>query len=254
MRLFKVALLSLFDVIRHNYAYHSGALTYHFMLSMAPMTIVLLNLISFLPVLDIEKVEATLENMLPQYTGVVVREILEVQKRSHETSLIALSLAYFFSVGFIKYLGRAFSFVSDGRLGGKRELFYWVFMPVFLLGAILVILTFFFLSLFVKVMIPKDYIYLIDLIYMFPGTVVVAILYKSFLKSEITLLRLITTSLYISALMFLTQLAFTWYIANLFRGSLLYGSLSTVIVFLLWINLIFLTLLYGARMLSRLEE
>jgi len=60
-----------------------------------------------------------------------------------------------------------------------------------------------------------------------------------------TAAKLIGVSALVSFLMFLLQLGFTWYIVHIFKGSVLYGSLSTVIVFLLWINLLFLTILFG---------
>jgi len=53
---------------------------------------------------------------------------------------------------------------------------------------------------------------------------------------------------------FVSQSLLSWYVANLFKGSLLYGSLSTVVIFLLWINILFLILLGGARMIYRLSK
>ncbi|WP_457599918.1 YihY/virulence factor BrkB family protein [Hydrogenivirga sp.] len=253
-RFLREAFLSVVDLFRNNYTYHSGALTYHFLLSMAPLTIVLLNLLSFLPVVDIGEVEQTIDRLFPQYTNKVIHEILEVQKRSRETSLIALGLSYFFSVGFIKYVGRAFSFVSEGELGERRELFYWFFMPVFLLGIVLTISLSFFLSIYLKLVVPPAYSAVVDLSYAIPGTLVLLFIYRSFLKNPIGIGKLFLVSAYVSLLMFLSQLAFTWYIAHVFKGSLLYGSLSTIIVSLLWVNLLFLTLLYGARLIHRLGK
>ncbi len=253
-RFFKVALLSFFDIFKENYTYHSGALTYHFMLSMAPLTIVLLNMLSLLPITDMGEIERTIDRIFPQYTNTVIHEILQVQKRSRETSIIALGISYFFSVGFIKYVGKAFSFVSEGELGERRELFYWFFMPLFLLSVVLVMSASFFLSIYLKLVIPKGYSVLIDLSYIIPGTLILFLLYRSFLKDGFGIGKLLGISAFVALLMFATQLAFTWYIAHLFRGSLLYGSLSAIVVFLLWMNLIFLTLLYGARLIHRLRR
>jgi len=58
----RATLLSLIDVVRYNYTYHSGALTYHFMLSIAPLTIVLVHLFSLLllcPIKDSVSPEAS---------------------------------------------------------------------------------------------------------------------------------------------------------------------------------------------------
>ena len=252
-RFFKIALLSFFDIFRENYTYHSGALTYHFMLSMAPLTVVLLNMLSLLPITDIGEIERTIDRLFPQYTNTVIHEILQIQKRSGETSIIALGLSYFFSVGFIKYVGKALSFVSEGEFGEKRELFYWFFMPLFLLSVVLILSVSFFLSIYLKLVIPKGYSVLLDLSYILPGTLILFLLYRSFLKDGVGVGKLFGISAFVALLMFVTQLGFTWYIAHLFRGSLLYGSLSAIVVFLLWMNLIFLILLYGARLIHRFK-
>ncbi len=246
--------LSLIDLFRESYTYHSGALTYHFMLTMAPLTIVLLNLLSFLPMVDMGELERVVDRLFPQYTNRVIHEILEVQRRSKETSFIALGISYFFSVGFIKYVGRALSFVSEGRMGEKKEIFYWLFMPIFLLAVVAVISAYFFLSIYIKLVVPRTYSLIADASSVIPMTLILFLVYVSFLKEGIGLLKLMLVSLLVSLIMLSIQFGFTWYIAHLFKGSLLYGSLSAVVVFLLWVNLIFLTMLFGGRLIYRLKE
>jgi len=254
IRVFLKALtLSLIDVFQKGYMYHSGALTYHFMLAIAPLTIVLLNMLSFFPLVDVGEIEKFLSGVLPQYTSRIVKEILEVQKRSGETSFVALMLSYFFSVGFIKYMGRAFAFVSEGKLGERRELFYWVFMPVFLLAVVVSLSVYFFISIYIKLVLPLGVLPLLYVFYLIPGTLILTLLYRSFAKEPPSMKEVFSVSLLVSFLLSLAQLGFTWYIANVFRGSLLYGSLSAIVVFLLWSNTLFLMLLFGARLIYRLK-
>ncbi len=250
----KALLLSILDAVRENYTYHSGALTYHFLLSIAPLTIVLVNILSLLPAFDLEKLELTIDKVFPQYTLKVIHEIIEIQRRIKETSLIAILLSYVFSVGFIKHMGRALSLVSGGELGEKREPFYWIFMPVFLLGVIVAIFLTFLLSIYVKFVIPKGLSIFVDVVYVIPATVILFLLYRSFLRVSFGNLALLTISFLISLLILLVQILFSWYIVNVFRGNLFYGSLSSIIVFLLWTNLIFLLLLLGARLIYRSKK
>ncbi|NPA41597.1 MAG: hypothetical protein GXO18_04915 [Aquificae bacterium] len=254
MNLFKAIALSFYDLIRQNYAYHSGALTYQFLLSIAPLTIVLVNALSLMPVIDLDRIIETVDRILPQYTNKVVHEILALQKKSGQVSFIALGLSYFFSVGFIKNLGKAFYFVSEGLLGQKREFLYWLLMPVLLLVFILVMSAFFFLSLYMKFVIPKTYTFVSDLLYVLPGALILMVLYGSFLTRRVSPYKLMFVSFFVSVLIFLIQWVFTWYVANIFKGSLLYGSLSTVVAFLIWANLIFLMIVLGARLIYRLEN
>ncbi len=253
-RLSKALLLTFFDLLRQNYLYHSGALTYHFMLSIAPLTIVLIHLISFLPFFEISRVEPFLDRLFPQYTSRVIHEIIQVQQKGTQTSFLALGVSYVFSVGFLRNLSKAFSYVSEDLLGGKREVFYWFLMPLLMIALVLIISLSFFLSVYIKLVLPKSLSTFADLFYILPGALVILTLYVSFLKRKVNPVALVLTSLLVSLGMFILQSAFTWYVAKVFKGSLIYGSLSTVVAFLLWINLIFLSLLLGARLIYRFEN
>ncbi len=253
-KILKLVFASGLDVFRKGYSYHSGALTYSFMLSMAPLTIVTLNIAGLMPIFDINRVEEIIDRFFPQYTTKVVHEILEIQKRSAQSSLIALGLSYVFSVSFLKNMGKAFSFVSEGSGGERREIFYWFIMPVLVLAGLAVVSVSFFLNIYLRLIIPTGYALLINLSYALPVAAILFLIYRSFLKAGIGNTKLFAVSLFISLLMFFLQWGFTWYIAHLFKGSILYGSLSTIVVFLLWINLTFLTLLYGARLIYRIKN
>ena len=250
----RVLFLSLLDSIRYNYTYHSGALTYHFMLSIAPLTIVLVHILSLLPFFEIERVELILDRFFPQYTSKVIHEIINVQQKGVQTSFVALGVSYVFSVGFLRNMSKAFSYVSEDLLGGKRELFYWFLMPLLMLAFVLVLSASFFLSVYLKVILPRSLSAVSDLSYVLPGTLIIFLLYVSFLRRRINLGVVLLSAALVSVIMFLLQTLFTWYLAKVFKGSLLYGSLSTVVAFLLWINLIFLSLLLGARLIYRLQN
>ena len=253
-RFLRAVLLSILDTIGRNYTYHSGALTYHFMLSIAPLTVVLVHLLSLLPFFEIERIELLLDRFFPQYTSRVIHEIIQLQQKGFQTSFLALGISYVFSVGFLRNVSKAFSYVSEGLLGGKREVFYWFLMPVLMLAFVSILSASFFLSVYLKVILPKYLSALSDLSYILPGATILFLLYLSFLKRRARLKVILTASLFVSLMMFLLQTLFTWYLAKVFKGSLLYGSLSTAVAFLLWINLIFLSLLLGARLIYRLEN
>ena len=250
----KAVFLSLTDTIKNNYTYHSGALTYHFMLSIAPLTVVLIHLLSFLPFFGIDKIELLLDRFFPQYTSQVIHEIIRLQHKGFQGSFLALGVSYVFSVGFLKNMSRAFSYVSGNILGGRNELFYWFLMPILMLVFIIILSAFFLLSVYLKVVLPRPLSVISELSYILPGTAILFFLYLSFLKKRVSLKTILITSLFVSMLMFFLQMLFTWYLAKVFKGSLLYGSLSTAVAFLLWINLIFLSMLSGARLIYRLEN
>jgi len=250
----RLLFLTLFDGIRENYFYHSGALTYHFLLSLAPLAVVLFSFADLIPFLSIDRIESAVEQLFPRHTASILHEILEVRRRRTETSLLAFFLSYVFSVGFIRSMAKALSLVSEGVFGERREILYWLLMPLFLLGGAVILFGGFAISLYLKFVLPGGYRFAVELVYILPGTLLLLLLYLGFLRRRVSPIRLICVSLLISSSLFLLQLLFTLYITHIFRGNLLYGSLSSLIVFLLWTNLVFLLFLLGARLIFRLES
>lgn len=252
-RFLKALILSFVDVFRKGFMYHSGALTYHFILSVAPLSLVLLNLLSLLPAVDPEKLRDFLMHVTPDYASKVVGELLEFRQKGKETSILALSLSYFFSVGFVKQLGRSFTFVTDGLMGAKGEIFYWFFMPALLLVTVIVIFATLSLSIFLKFVLPLKVSLLLEVFYVTPIAVVSYLIYRSFAPKKKEDFVFTWASLTVAILFYLLQLAFSWYVVNIFSKNLLYGSLTTLIAFLLWVNFNFLILLLGARIIYRFK-
>ena len=253
MSLPKILVACFYDILKKNYTYHSGALTYQFLLAIAPLSIVIFNLLSFLPFIDVDRITDFVDNFLPQYTNKVIHEIITLQSHGKQASIIAIALSYFFSVGFVKNLSNALAFVSENTLGRKRELIYWAVMPVLLLILTLIVVIVFFISIFVRLLIPSEYSILAWLLYLLLVMLVLLLLYTVFLNKRVRVKHLIFSSFVSALFIFMSQFLFSWYVSNVFKGSLIYGSLSTVIAFLIWSNLNFLIIILGARLIYRLE-
>jgi len=132
-------------------------------------------------------------------------------------------------------MGKALFFVSGGIFGERKEILYWILMPLTLLMGSAVLLLSFALNLYLKFSLPAGYRSVIEFVYILPGSLLIFFLYLLFLKQRIPFFTV-------------------WYIAEVFRGNLLYGSLSSVVIFLLWMNLVFFVFLLGARLIYRIEE
>jgi len=250
----KALALALLDALRGNYFYHSGALTYQFILSLIPMSVVALGFADLIPLFDPRQLEGIVEKLLPQYASGLVREVLEIRNRRAETSLLAFLTSYIFSVSLIRSMGKALFFVSGGIFGERKEILYWILMPLTLLMGSAVLLLSFALNLYLKFSLPAGYRSVIEFVYILPGSLLIFFLYLLFLKQRIPFFTVLLVSFLSSASLSLLQSLFTWYIAEVFRGNLLYGSLSSVVIFLLWMNLVFFVFLLGARLIYRIEE
>ena len=253
MRLVKDLILSVRDSISGNYLYHSASLTYSFLLAIAPLFIVLISLASYLPVIDIEQIEFFLLQTFPEYTHKVISEILEVRSRARETSLIAFLSSYFFSVNFLKNLNYAVRSVTEDLLGFQRTFIIWIVFPLLLIGGSILLSVAFAITVYIKVFFPAFITTVIDLFYFLPGTVLLTLFYMSLYKRR-RLLFITFVSFMVSLSVSLFQLGFTWYLSSLYRGNVLYGSLTSIVVFLLWVNASFYILLLGSRLIYRHER
>ena len=242
--------LALADLIRENYLYHAGALTYYFILSVAPLTVALIHISGLIPFLKDIRVEDILHTLLPESASKLVDEMVRARPRD---SFLALCLSYLFSVGLLRNMSRAFSYVSEGILGGRGEIFHWFAAPLLTL-ALLASALLFFVSLYLKAVIPGTVPFLSDLLQILPGTLYLTLLYSLFLRRRVGMLSVLTVSVFVSGSVLLMQALFTWYVLNIFERSAVYGSLSTLVAFLIWANLIFLSILLGARLIYRLER
>ncbi len=253
MNIFKALALSVKDSIKYNYLYHSASLTYSFLLAVAPLFIVLISLASYLPIIDLEQIEFFLLQTFPEYTHKVISEILEVRSRAKETSLIAFLSSYFFSVNFLKNLNYAVRSVTNDMLGFQRTFIMWIIFPLLLIGGSILLSVAFAITVYIKVFFPVFITKLIDLFYFLPGTLLLTLFYMSLYKRR-RLLFVVFVSFTVSLGISLFQLGFTWYLSSLYRGNVLYGSLTSIIVFLLWVNASFYIFLLGSRLIYRHEK
>ncbi len=138
-------------------------------------------------------------------------------------------------------------------MGAKGEIFYWIFMPALLLVTVLVIFATLSLSIFLKFVLPLKVSLLLEVFYVTPIAVVSYLIYRSFAPKKKEDFIFTGASLTVAILFYLLQLAFSWYVVNIFSRNLLYGSLTTLIAFLLWVNFNFLILLLGARIIYRFK-
>ncbi len=237
------------DFLKVNIIYHSSALTYSFLLSLAPLTLVFLSLASYLPFVDPRELERILKSMFPEYTHRILSELLEVKDRAGRISAVGLIVSYIFSVNFMRTLNIAFSSVSEGTLKLKRGVTLWLILPVYLITGSIVLSISFGASLYVKIFLPSLLTRFVDVVYFIPGTALIFLLYASFFKSRKGLSRVFIVSFIVAVAISLSQILFTWYLSTLFRGNIFYGSLSTVVIFLIWINSVFALLLFGSRLI-----
>ncbi len=248
----KALYLSLYDAVKEDFSYHASALTLQFLLVLAPMFVFFTAIIAHTPYLDIQKIEQFIVEHFPRQTHTILNEIFKIQKYRNIASIVSLALSYFFSVSFIKKVAKSFSYVVEDRFKKKHEFFFWIFLPVSLVVFGILSSIFFSISVFLKIHfkgIPKI---LPDVVSSLPFFLFILILYLSFIKVE-RKLSLFFSGVFVFVVSVTLQYLFTLYTSYIFKGSVLYGSLSSIVLFLIWLNVNFVVILTGARYIYRYE-
>jgi len=253
MRFLRALYLSVYDALREDFTYHASALTLQLLLVLAPMLLFFVTLSFYTPLVDFEKLEAFLEREMPSQTSTILRELLKVKEHGKTVSLFSLFLSYFFSVNFVRKVSRSFYYIVEERHLKRSNLFFLVSLPIWFLLFGISVSVLFSLSVYLKAKLPGMLKTLPDLFASVPVMATVFALYVAFIRAkrkEAYLLAILIVFLGT----FLLQFLFTLYTAYIFKGSILYGSLSTVILFLLWLNANFTVLLIGARFIERYDS
>ena len=248
----KALYLASYDAFKEDFSYHASALTLQLILVLAPMFVFFTAIITHTPYMDLRKIEQFIVEHFPQQTHTILNEIFKVQKYGNIASVLSLALSYFFSVSFIKKMARSFYYVVEDRFRKKHEVFFWIFLPVSFVFFGILSSLFFSISVFLKIHfkgIPK---LLPDVVSSFPFFLFIILLYISFIKIE-KKLSLIFSGIFVFIANVLLQYLFTLYTSYIFKGSLLYGSLSSIVLFLIWLNINFIIILVGARYIYRYE-
>ena len=259
-RLAKGAVLLIRRYFDHRVARDSAALTYYLLFALFPLLIFLNNLLA-LWALD-------LESLLWEFDAVIPRDILDLAEqylrylsRTSSTTLMWFSLV--FSVYF-PYRAVNALFLSVRKAydaGAPRQFFRYQFRV--LLYTVLLIVTIF-LSIAISAVgrraleFAANYIYLSNgaialwtrLRFVFLGAVLfamIALLYALSLDE-----RQVKSGIWPGVLASLAawvglSLLFSLYVERAARYSLIYGSIGTIIVLLLWLYLAATTLILGAE-------
>ncbi|AAC06719.1 YhjD/YihY/BrkB family envelope integrity protein [Aquifex aeolicus] len=251
-KLLNALFLCLWDAFRYDYSYHASALTLQLLLVLAPLIVFLAALSSYLGFIKLDLLEEVLREHFPKQTHAVIAEILKAKEQGKTASLISLLVSYFFSVNFVKKIAKSLSYVVERKKRDVHEVFFWVGFPILLVLFSFVTGMSFYVSILLKTYF-KGIGFLSNLASSLPLLFLVISLYWSFIKIN-RKISLLISSFLVYFFASLLQYIFTLYTVYVFKGSVLYGSLSTIVLFFLWLNFNFLLFLVGARFIERYES
>ena len=266
-RLTRFAALLLRRYYDHHVARDSAALTYYLLFALFPLLIFLNNLVAVWA-LDLDALLTEFSTVIPRDVVELLRQYLAYLSRTSSRALMWFSLVFtiYFPYRAVNALFQSVRKAYDA--GMPRQFVRWQFRV--LLYTILLIVTIF-LSIAVSSVGGQALAFLADYVYLSDGAIRIwthlrFVLLGAVLFAMIALLyalaldeRQFQRGIWPGVLVSLTawvglSMGFSLYVEHAARYSLIYGSIGTIIVLLLWLYLSATMLILGAEFNSVLIE
>jgi len=244
-----VLISSIKEVMMGDLGYYSSAMTYKFLMVLSSLFILLGFLTSFLPFLNPDRMFELISQMLPKYGAVMFKKLKSLHEHRGVGSLLSVALSYFFVVSYAKMFAKSLSFIFGTRIE-SREVFLWVFIPIYLLFfSLTVLLGSAFLSV-VQTFIPKGLSILITFVKSIIFLPLIYAMYWFFLRGVLKPRYILEASIYFLVALNIINFVFYKFLAKLLALNPLYGVLGSLLLSLVFLEITF-SFLLGAVWYAR---
>lgn len=268
------------DYFVFNIGYHSASLTFYFLMSFISMFSLIVLLVSKIIMLNIGEVYYIISKFFPQATENFVQTVFIISKQSGSINIFLVGLAIYFSKDFFIALNNAFSYITQTKQKRNFNLYIMVLsMPVVVLLVILLyilkftvelVLTYFISAvgyletLFGYQITAKLYsilIYLKQLLafgFLFEFAVLFIFIFSAYylmIKSSKTINRYkLYVAAVVSTIILLWKMVFGIISGMVLSKNPLFLVMGSVFIVIVWVKLMFDTVLIGARAIFYLEK
>lgn len=266
----KDKLLQIFDVPREvlvsirsdRLLRHAAALSFSSLLALAPMFAIAFAMLSLFS--SFESLGVAFESFIYQFLAPAAGEDLKSyidQFAGQAGKLTIFGLIFFLLTALLLLFSIEESFndiwgVSRGRSMTSRLTVYWALVSLgpLLMGASLAISTY-----LLSVTIGDQFVYRVQSIVLsvlpfFLETMAFLLLYLVMPNVRVSLVHAAIGAIVASCLFELTKKAFVAYVVNFADYEVIYGALSTLPIFLIWIYLSWVVALLGAQVVAVLQR
>jgi len=244
--------------------HHAAALSFSSLLALAPLLVIAFALLSvFAP---LEQMSSQLENFIYQYlvpdAGLDIRQYLSsFIEQARKLTSIGLMAFLLTAILLLYNIEESLNIIMKAKMSRtltRRFSIYWTLLTLgpILMGAALSLSTY---ALSLSILDKMDEIvsikrFLIKSLPIFFCFIAFSMLYLIMPNREIKWRNALLGSLIATALFEVTKYLFGLFIVNFSNYEIIYGTLATLPIFLIWIYLSWLVTLIGAEIISVLEE
>jgi Predicted membrane protein len=145
---FKILYLSLKDYMANNYAYHSSALTFYFLMTIFPLLFFIISVISLLAIINISEIYFILYKIFPNSAESFLNTVLKLSQSqvAQKSIVITILLSIFFSKDLFVAISQAFSYIYEAKVAEGRVILIISMLALPFLATLILIFYVFYLS------------------------------------------------------------------------------------------------------------
>jgi membrane protein len=246
------------QIVNESVSMRAASIAFRFFIALFPALIFLFTIIPYIPIENLQaEMMVFIKQFLPDNVYILISDTLEgviLQKRADLLSFSFLSSLYFASNG-MKSLLKAFNPKKNRKIWTQSLLSIYLTLLVSVLSILSLALYIggkFLLNHLKKMDYFQDDAWLYYVFVTFQSLMIIVILFTIisvlfyYGTDKNVRFAFYSAGALISALLIgLASWGFAYYINNFGQYNKVYGSIGTVIVLMLWLNLIALSLIYG---------
>ena len=268
---FKYAFRSLLDFFNNGFGYHAAAITFFTLMSLVPLFMVLTVLISYVFNLKAEYFLKIAQEFFPSITQEFLGFVLKLSNQRAIFGIVGFLISFFFASNIFTSMYTAFGYIFEDKTSIRKSAFIRIFaIPIFIFILVLLYIFNLFISTFLDIIMSFalwKYIekflgnlhleiilqMITDISNIIQGLtyfLMVFFIYKFLTpKKNLNLKEILTTTTFISAILYILKTLFSVYIIFSSKTNPIYGSLSGIFAFLAWLYISYGTILFGGRIL-----
>jgi membrane protein len=243
-------------------SYYSSSLSFYTLFSIIPLLVIILSIFTNLPIFDdvYKNIQTMLfENLMPTHSKEILTYINSFIENSAKLGMVGVIYVLFASMMFFKNYDYIVNdiFQCEQRSFWASVSVYWTLIT---LTPIMLILSFYLSSQMQEILDKNrltDWIELLNILPFFIVWGVFFLTYKISANTHVSKLATTISSFIASLAWYLAKVGFIFYVLHNKTYLSIYGSLSILLFFILWIYISWAIFLHGLKfcyMLDREEE
>lgn len=247
----KTPIKEVYDFLTHEQEmfYYASSLSFYTIFALIPLLLIVFSIMLYFPYFQIQINTIKmilLSNILPSHTDIIASFFNTFMKNSSKLGMVGFIYIFFTSLMFF----RNYEYITSKMFNSKPRKFfdslvvYWSMMTLFPLG---ILVSIYFSAEVQYLFKNKDNAFLYDILPWILTWILFLILFQISANKTLNKKVLFFTSLVCGSIWYIFKWGFIYYVSYNKAYLTLYGSVSILLILMLWIYISWLIILFGMR-------